>query len=441
MAAREQMHAYETGAASSREAFEQAAAVMPGGPKGAYYFAPFPLYFERGEGARLQDLDGSTYLDCANHHTSQVLGHSHPAVRDAVDAQLNRGIVLGGPTGAETALARELCDRVESLDRVRFCNSGTEATLHAVRLARAASGKSLIAKFEGGYHGSHDAVEISVAPPVDQAGDPGAPSAVAGVAGQSPSATEEILVLPYDDVDAATRLIETHADRLACILLDPKTGILASPSELAGAVSETAARCGVLLIVDEVVAFRLGRGGWQEQAGITPDLTTYGKLVGGGFPIGAFGGRADLMDRLDMTRGASGSHQSGTFSAHPVAMAAGLATLQALTPDAFGHLDALGGRLEQGLASMNSARESGFSWVVSGSLFSLYFADQPPRGYRDLAMCRRESNGRLFHHLLKRGYYLSHSLGMNALSLPMTMADVDGLVDAIDQGLEALRAE
>ncbi len=432
---------YESVTSKSRAAFERAASVMPGGAKGAYFYSPYPVFFERGDGCRLTDVDGHTLLDCANHHTAQILGHNHPAVIDAINAQVSRGVVLGGPTGVETELAEELCGRVESLERVRFCNSGTEATLHAIRLARGATGRSRIAKFEGGYHGSHDAVEISVAPPLEAAGDRRAPTPVAGVRGIAPRATDEVLILPYDDIEAVIGLVETHADDLACILLDPKAGILDPVEGLAEAVAAVAGEHDIVLIADEVVAFRLARGGWQQTVGITPDLTTYGKLVGGGFPVGAFGGRADLMDRLDMRGGATGFHQSGTFSAHPVAMAAGLATLRQMTPEAFETLDALGRRLAVGLAEIVARHDLTMSWVVAGSLFSFYFADHPPRCYRDLAACRRQWNPLLFHRLIEKGFFLSHSLGMNALSLAMEPEDVDGLVTAIDESLEAMSAD
>lgn len=433
--------AYEAASTVSRAAFQRAAAVMPGGAKGAYFYPPYPLFFERGDGFRITDVDGRSLIDFANHHTAQILGHGHPAVVDAVAEQVSQGIVLGGPTGIETELAEELCDRVESLERVRFCNSGTEATLHAIRLARGVTGRSRIAKFEGGYHGSHDAVEISVAPPLEAAGDPAAPSSVAGVRGMAPGATGDVLILPYDDIEAVTRLLADNADELACILLDPKAGMLAPVEGMVRAVSAVAAEHDILLIADEVVAFRLARGGWQQFAGISPDLTTYGKLIGGGFPIGAFGGRADLMDRLDMRGGATGFHQSGTFSAHPVAMAAGVATLRQLTPEAFATLDSLGDRLADGLAGVTSRHELSLSWVVAGSLFSLYFADEPPCSYRDVAACRRQWNPLLFQRLVEKGYYLSHSLGMNAVSLAMGPEQVDGLVTAIDESLEAMAAD
>ncbi|MFP6768441.1 MAG: aspartate aminotransferase family protein [Planctomycetaceae bacterium] len=425
----------------SRVAHERSVAVMPGGAKGAYHYAPYPVFFESGDGCRLVDVDGRTLVDFANHHTAQILGHRHPAVMAAIEAQLKRGVVLGGPTGVETELAEELCDRVESLERVRFCNSGTEATLHAIRLARGFTGRPKIAKFEGGYHGSHDAVEISVAPPLGEAGDPLAPTAVPGVAGMAPAAAEDVVILPYGDIDAVTGIVESHAAELACILLDPKAGMLAPVDGFAVAVSELAREHEILLIADEVVAFRLARGGWQQTVGVTPDLTTFGKLVGGGFPIGAFGGRADLMDRLDTRAGPTGFFQSGTFSAHPVAMAAGLATLRQLTPEAFERLDRMGRQLESGLAAVFGRHEISLTCVVAGSLFSLYFLPESPRCYRDLVAGERHWNAPVFHSLLQQGYFLSHSLAMNALSLPMESSDVDGLIAAVDSSLERVLSD
>lgn len=432
---------HEAATPGSREAFARATAVMPGGAKGAYFYPPYPVYMERGDGCWLVDLEGRRLLDCANHHTAQVLGHNHPVVTEAIVEQLARGVALGGPTGIETELAEELCGRVESLERVRFCNSGTEATLHAVRLARGITGRPKIAKFEGAYHGSHDAVEISVSPPLAAAGEPGQPAAVAGVRGIAAAATDDAVILPYGDIAAVEEIVDRHAEELACILLDPKAGIFEQIDGFAQAVEQIARDQDILLIADEVVAFRLARGGWQQMVGLTPDLTTYGKLVGGGFPVGAFGGRAELMDRLDARNGPTGFSQSGTFSAHPIAMAAGLATLRQLTSEAFLHLDQLGQRLQDGLDQLLTGSDAGFSCVRAGSLFSLHPTDRPPTDYRQVATANRSSVLPVFHSLLQQGYYLSHGLMMNALSLPMQMEHVDGLVEAVGVALEQVGAD
>ena len=430
---------YATESPSSREQFDRDRKSMPGGAKGAYYYAPYPLTMQRGEGCYLYDIDERRRVDFANHHTGQILGHNNPAVNAAVQAQLTRGIALGAPTGNEAALAEEMCSRVTSVERMRFCNSGTEATLHAIRLARGFSGRPKIAKFEGGYHGSHDIVEVSVAPPVDEAGPEDAPHSVPTAGGMSPNAAAEVIVLPYNNEEAVERLVCRHRDELACVILDPRTGILPVRKEFVQAVRRITAENEVLLILDEVVGFRVARGGAQEHYGISPDLSAFGKLIGGGFPVGGFGGRADIMSLFDNSGGPTGFFQSGTFSAHAMVMAAGLATLQQLTPSAFAHLNGLGERLRAGLDGLSARIDAPFQAVVLGSLFSVYFTDDPLIDYRSLASSDGAMAHRVFLSLLNQGYYLSQGLSMNALSLSMDASHIDGLVQAFEKAIEQAR--
>ena len=427
---------YRRSTPHSADAFRRAAPLTAGPAKGAYFFQPYPLTMARARGCTLEDIDGRRYLDFANHHSTQILGHNHPKVMEAVRAQLEQGIALGAPTGIETDMAAEMCRRVAALDRVRFVNSGTEATLHAVRLARGFSRKSRIAKFEGGYHGSHDAVEVSVAPPLDRAGPIQAPHSVPGAGGISPHAAGEVLVLPYNDEAAVARLVEEHAGELACVIFDPKAGLLPVRPEFARAVREITRRHGLLLIFDEIVGFRVGRGGLQEQFGIDPDLTCFGKIVGGGFPVGAFGGRADIMDLLDSSRGPTGFFQSGSFSAHPVTMAAGLATLRELTPAAFAHLNRLADRLTTGLNDLFARRGFPALAVNAGSVFSIYFIEGKLETYRDLARADRALSHQVFLALLQEGYFLNHTLTMCALSLPMEDRHITGLIAAMEKVMD-----
>lgn len=426
---------YRTASPRSRAAFDRANAVMPGGVKGAYFYQPYPLTVKRGDGCYLYDLDGRRLVDFNNHHTAQILGHSHPAVVAAVREQVSAGIALSAPAGVETGLAEEICRRVTTVEKIRFCNSGTEATLHAIRLARGVTGKTKIAKFEGGYHGSHDVVEVSVAPPLDRAGPESAPHSVSGVGGASPNAAGEVVVLPYDDEDAAERLLARHRRELACVIFDPRAGILAQRAEFAQFVCDMARRHDVIVIFDEIVGFRVGTGGLQEHYGIEPDLTTFGKVIGGGFPVGAFGGRADLMNRFDSSQGPTGFFQSGTFSGHPVAMAAGLATLKQLTPDVFAHVNRLGNRLRDGLNGLFSEREVDARAVGVGSLFSIHFSDERMLNYRHLARTDKEAAHRLLLGLIEQGYFLGNGLLMCAVSVPMDESHVDGLIDAVDRAM------
>lgn len=426
---------YRTASPRSRAAFDRANAVMPGGVKGAYFYQPYPLTVERGDGCYLYDLDGRRLVDFNNHHTAQILGHSHPAVVAAVREQVSVGIALSAPAGVETGLAEEICGRVTTVEKIRFCNSGTEATLHAIRLARGVTGKTKIAKFEGGYHGSHDVVEVSVAPPLDRAGPESAPHSVSTAGGASPNAAGEVVVLPYDDEDAAERLLARHRRELACVIFDPRAGILAQRAEFAQFVCDMARRHDVIVIFDEIVGFRVGTGGLQEYYGIEPDLTTFGKVIGGGFPVGAFGGRADLMNRFDSSRGPTGFFQSGTFSGHPVAMAAGLATMKQLTPDVFAHLNRLGNRLIDGLNGLFSEREVDARAVGVGSLFSIHFSDERMLNYRHLARTDKEAAHRLLLGLIEQGYFLGNGLLMCAVSVPMDESHVDGLIEAVDRAM------
>lgn len=421
----------------SRELYERGRKVMPGVAKGAYFHRPYPLTMARGEGCYLYDVDGHRYIDFNNHHTSNIVGHNHPAVMQAVRDQMQRGIAFGAPTGVETELAEEMCRRVASVNRIRFCNSGTEATLHAIRLARGFSKRPKIAKFEGAYHGSHDAVEVSVAPPLDKAGPASAPHAVPTAGGMSPHAHEDVIVLPYDDEAAVERLVSQHRDELACVILDPKAGIMAMPQSFVQAVREITRKNDVLLILDEIVAFRVNRGGFQAICGISPDLTTFGKMVGGGFPVGAIGGRSEIMDLFDNTGKPTGFSQSGTFSAHPVTMVAGLATLEQLTDDAFAHLNAMGDRLRRGLAAMFRQQQVTAQIVGVGSLFGIYFTEEPVTNYRVAARSNPSMVSPTFLSLLEQGFFLSKTLCMNGLSLQIGPEHIDSLIEAFRKAVRA----
>lgn len=423
----------------SFEAFKRAGEVMPVVAKGAYYYAPYPVTIARAEGCHLYDVDGNRYVDFANHHTTQILGHNHPAVVQAVERQLAQGIAVAAPMGIETALADELCRRVESLEMVRFCNSGTEATLHAIRLAREYTGRHLIAKFEGGYHGSHDAVEISTSPDPEKAGPADRPVPVASAGGMPPNATDNVVILPFDDEAAVEAIVAEKRDELAAVILDPKTGVIPQRMDFVRAVREITARYGVLLILDEIVGFRASPGGVQAQCGILPDLSTYGKIVGGGFPAGAFGGRRELMSLLDPTLGKARVFQSGSFSAHPVTMAAGHAMLEVLTPDVYARLDRLTDRLVHGLEDVFARTGTVATAAASGSTFSIYFTVGPVRTYRAVAAADKGPVSAVYLGLLNRGYYLSNGLAMNCLSAAMDESHIDGLVEAVAGTLEEIR--
>src|SRR5882672_5890594 len=307
----------------SRALFERATASLPGGStRTTVYSAPYPPYIESGQGLWIQDVDGNRYRDFLGNYTSLILGHAHPAVVAAVEAQVRRGSAFAAPTETEIELAEELRRRLPSVERVRFTSSGTEATMFAIRAARAFTGRSLIAKFVRSYHGTHDAV---------MAGTAGVPEAMSGL----------IVELPWGDGEAVETALRGRERDLAAIIIEPVQGaggVRAASPEFLASLRAFADRHGALLIFDEIISFRVGPGGAQGQAGVRPDLTTLGKIIGGGYPLAAFGGRADVMAVYDSRQAGSISH-GGTFNGNPVAAAAGLATLRELTPATFELLD------------------------------------------------------------------------------------------------------
>src|SRR5438067_9329496 len=319
----------------SRALHERAVTVMPGGTtRTTTYFAPYPLYIERGEGCRVWDADGTERIDMLGNYTAMILGHSHPKVVEAIRAQAARGTGFAAANPAEVQLATILCERVPSVDAVRFCNSGTEATMFAMRLARAFVGRPKIARMEGGYHGTHDHAEVSTHPELGSAGPPDAPSPQKDSIGTPDWALDQVVVLPFNNPDAAEAAIRREGGALAAVILDPiigAGGVIGATPEFQQRLRDVTRDLGILLIFDEVISLRVAPGGAQQLYGVTPDLTTMGKIIGGGLPVAAFGGRSEVMELLDPRRSPSLA-QGGTYNGNPLGMAAGLAAMKELTP-------------------------------------------------------------------------------------------------------------
>ena len=419
----------------SRAQWERGKPVMPGGMiKGAYWVPPYPVYIDRAEGCYLWDLDGRRYVDFVNHHTATILGHSHPAVVEALSRELDRGIGIGAPTALEVEAAEEITKRIPSVDKVRFTNSGTESTLHATRLARAVTGKPKVAKFEGAYHGSHDALEISVAPPLDRAGEAESPIPVAAWSGFARGSEDNIVVLPYNDMESVELILREHKDEVAAVFYDAKAGLLDVPHDFTRFVRRITEELGLLMVMDEVVSFRAGYGGHQAVVGVKPDLTTLAKVAGGGFPGGIIGGRADLMDVLDNTEGTPVLAQSGTFSGNTFTLAAGLATLRALTPDVYEHLDGLRERLHKGLEDVFGRAGVPCRVLSEGSIVNFYLTDQPVTDYRATLGSDNEMVERIMFALTLEGHFSRNLLGLS-LSAPMGPEHIDGLLESLEAEL------
>jgi glutamate-1-semialdehyde 2,1-aminomutase len=390
-----------TGASNAAAWRAQAARLFPGGvnsPVRAYRAVggEQPIIV-RGQGAFVWDADGNRYIDYVGAFGPLILGHAHPAVVEAIHSAVDAGGSFGATTPAEIRLAELIRSRMPSIERMRFVNSGTEAAMSALRLARAATGRDLVIKFDGGYHGHADSLLV-------EAGSGAATLSIPGSAGITEAVARQTLVATYNDLDSVAALLDAHAGKVAALIVEPVAAnmgvVVPAPGFLAG-LRRLCDAAGALLIFDEVITgFRVAPGGAQELYGVKPDLTVLGKIIGGGLPVGAYGGRADL---LDMVAPAGPVYQAGTLSGHPAVMAAGVATLLELTPDAYASLEAGAHRLEEGL------RRAGVSVARAGSLLTVFFREIAPNNFREAKECDTGEFARFFHRRRTAGVMLPPS--------------------------------
>lgn len=428
----------------SRDLYQRALQRLPGGnTRTTVYMKPFPIYAARGAGCRVWDLDGNEYIDCINNFTSLIHGHAHPALIEAATTQLALGSAFGMPTESEVDLAELLAARLPSAEQVRFTNSGTEAVMMALKAARAYTGRPKIAKCEGAYHGSYDYAEVSLDPtPAAWGGN--APVSVAYAKGTPENVLADVVTIPFNDVEAAVSLIREHGPQLACVLVDPmpnRAGLVPADKAYLEALRQVAREVGALLIFDEVISFRLGYHGAQGLWEIEPDLTTLGKIIGGGFPVGAIAGGKRFMSVFDPSSGKPALPHGGTFSANPVSMRAGLAAMELLDKAAYSRLDAIGQAVRDGIDA--AFRKTGVAGrtVGLGSLLKIHFTDREIRDYRSAYLNEAETKRKAAFNkgLINRGIF-SADYGLMALSLPMTDADVDQIVTAAAASLEEVAA-
>ena len=380
---------------------ERAARLFPGGvnsPVRAYRaVGGEPPIMVRGEGPYAWDVDGNRYVDYVGAFGPLLLGHAHPAVVEAIRGAVEAGGPFGATTPAEIRLAELICARMPSIERVRFVNSGTEAAMSALRVARAATDRDLVIKFEGGYHGHADSLLV-------EAGSGAATLSIPGSAGIPAQVAAQTLVATYNDLNSVATLLATHPARVAAVIVEPvaaNMGVVRPAAGFLAGLRDMTVRAGALLIFDEVITgFRVAPGGAQELFGVRPDLTVLGKVIGGGLPVGAYGGRADL---LDLVAPSGPVYQAGTLSGHPVVMAAGEATLLHLTPDVYAAIEARAVRLEEGL------QRAGLSVTRVGSLLTLFFRDAAPTNFREAKECDTEAFGRFFNRMRERGVLLPPS--------------------------------
>ena len=404
----------------SRVFAERLRSSLPGGDtRTGTFYAPFPVTLARGEGCRLWDVDGNEYIDCVNNFTSLVHGNAHPQIVAALHEQATLGTALAAPTRLQAEVAERISDRVSSVERVRFANSGSEANLVAVRAARAYTGRDEIVKAHGGYHGLWE--QLPVAFP-----GRGIPLAVQELAHE----------VDFNDIEQLETVMAQRGERIAAIVLEPVMlagGVILGDPAFLAAAQRLAAKYGALFLLDEVVTFRLDRGGWQAVVGIEPDLTTFAKVIGGGLPIGAVGGRADVLEVFD-PRTADHVVHSGTFNGNSMSLAAGGVSLDLLTAEEIRRINELGDRLAAGLQA--AVPESHVTSV--GSCVQVHFGTTAPiRRYRDTNMS--SSTLRAFHRAgLERGVFFA-ARGLLNTSTAMDEAVIDAVIDRLADAADAVR--
>jgi len=431
-------------ATKSELLYRRAQKVMPGGcSRNTVLRKPHPLYAQKGEGCFVTDIEGVRRIDFANNMASLIHGHAHPEVTRKVSEQLSRGTAFTVATEVEIEYAEHLCSRNKGFEKTRFVNSGTEAVMSCLKAARAFTGRSKIAKVEGAYHGLYDYAEVSQTAKPANWGDVSKPSSVAVSHGTPQSALDDVVVIPFNDPERAIAILDQHADDLACVLIDllpHRVGLIPASAEFFKALRQWTRKNGALLICDEVITFRSNYGGAQQWYEDRPDLTAMGKMIGGGFPVGALAGRADVMDVMNPLSDKVLFPHSGTFSANPVTMVAGLTAMQMYDEVAVQNLNAMADYTHEVLNQ--AIKVSGVPVCVTGkgSMFRLHFKQKAPTNYRENFASEQENQmvGKLLDHLFDNGIMMINTCS-GTLSTAMTRAEIDVFGEVVLSGLRNLK--
>lgn len=429
--------------ANSARLYERAKKVMPGGnTRHTVYRTPHQVYAAKGEGCRITDIDGNVRIDAVGNFTSLIHGYGSRRIIESARRQLDLGLCFGMPTAGEVQLSEMLAERLPSVEQLRYCNSGTEAVMNAIKVARAFTGRPKIAKCEGAYHGTYDVVETSQEARPENWGDLERPNSVATAKGTPQGVLDDVVIIPFNNVEKGEAILRAKGNALAAVLVDVmpnRAGLIPATAEFLSMLRRVTREIGALLILDEVITFRLGYNGAQGRFDIDPDITALGKVIGGGFPIGAVGGRKDVMAVYDPSVGTPAVQHGGTFSANPMSMMGGIAALDDLTPASYEHLERMGERLEDGLIGLFDRLGMDAQVTGLGSLRRLHLSRTPLTDFRSTFAAGDSSKkvAELARALFDEGVIIAAN-GLMALSTPMTAADIDEIVAAFNRSARRL---
>lgn len=430
----------------SEQLFEKALKVLPGGvSRNTIFRKPHPFYADKGEGCYVTDVEGVTRIDFANNMASLIHGHAYPGIVNSVSAQLAKGSCFTMATEAEIDYAELLCERVPSFDKIRFVNSGTEAVMAMLKASRAYTSKAKIAKVEGAYHGAYDYAEVSQTANPSNWGDIDKPNSTPVAVGTPIKALEDVVVIPFNDVERAINILNQHKDDIACILVDllpHRVGLIPASNEFINALHKWTRDNKSLLVFDEVITFRTNYSGAQQNYDVSPDLTALGKVIGGGFPAGALAGCDEVMKVLDPTEPKVLLPHSGTFSANPITMTAGFAAMKDFDQAAVTKLNDLAIYAKKEITKVIDDIGINACVTGAGSMFRVHLKAQPPKNYREAYVDKTESAliTKLLDHLFENGVMLINTCSAT-LSTAMSKKEIDHLVSALKSGFEILKPE
>jgi glutamate-1-semialdehyde 2,1-aminomutase len=431
----------------NEELYKEASMFIPGGvSRNTVFHTPFPHYVKQASGSYVTDIDGVERIDFANNMASLIHGHAFPPIVEGVVDQIKKGTAFTIATEAEMELARLLCNRVPGFEKIRFVNSGTEAVMAMIKASRAFTGKSKIAKAEGAYHGTYDFAEVSQIANPENWGDIDRPNSVPVAQGTPKGVLNDVVIFPYNDVERTIQILNQHADEIACVIIDPvphRVGLVQGTHEFVEALYKWTRENDALLVFDEVVTFRVGYAGAQEKYKVKPDLTSLGKIIGGGFPVGAFTGRADVMEVLNPGGRRYLFPHSGTFSANPVSMVAGRIAMEHFNQESVNKLNQLTQKAIEQIDEAIRIADVPVSLTGAGSMFRVHLKAEAPQTYRQ-AYQKKEAV-ELIKKMLDYLFYNENLIMINTLacmfSTAMTQKEVDQLSDAMLRMFKQFKSE